>query len=75
MTTTMSTPVPPLDWPHYGIGFVAAVKRVFQKYATFSGRASRERVLVVGPRQSVIGRSPCCYALILALRLRGGPPR
>ena len=37
----MSIPVPPLDWPHYGIGFVAAVKRGFQKYATFSGRASR----------------------------------
>ena len=37
----MSIPVPPLDWPHYGIGFVAAVKRGFQKYATFSGRAGR----------------------------------
>lgn len=33
--------VPPLDWPHYGIGFLPAVKRGFQKYATFSGRASR----------------------------------
>lgn len=32
---------PPLDWPHYGIGFVAAIKRAYQKYATFSGRASR----------------------------------
>jgi uncharacterized membrane protein YhaH (DUF805 family) len=37
----MSTPLPPLDWPHYGIGFIPAVKRGFQKYATFSGRASR----------------------------------
>lgn len=37
----MSTQLPPLDWPHYGIGFVPAVKRAFQKYATFSGRASR----------------------------------
>ncbi|MFT4167348.1 MAG: DUF805 domain-containing protein [Microlunatus sp.] len=37
----MSTPVPPLDWPHYGIGFIPAVKRAFQKYATFDGRASR----------------------------------
>jgi uncharacterized membrane protein YhaH (DUF805 family) len=38
----MSTPVlPPLDWPHYGIGFIPAVKRGFQKYATFTGRASR----------------------------------
>ena len=41
MDLIMSTPVPPLDWPHYGIGFVPAVKRAFQKYATFSGRASR----------------------------------
>jgi uncharacterized membrane protein YhaH (DUF805 family) len=37
----MSTPVPPLEWPHYGIGLVPAVKRGFQKYATFTGRASR----------------------------------
>lgn len=40
----MSTPagsVPPLDWPHYGIGFIPAVKRAFKKYATFTGRASR----------------------------------
>ncbi len=32
---------PPLDHPWYGIGFVDAVKRVFKKYATFEGRASR----------------------------------
>ena len=32
---------PPLDWPHYGIGFVPAVRRGFKKYAAFSGRASR----------------------------------
>lgn len=32
---------PTLDQPWYGIGFVEAVKRFFQKYATFSGRASR----------------------------------
>ena len=32
---------PPLDQPYYGIGFVAAVKRGFKKYATFTGRASR----------------------------------
>src|SRR5215207_11740727 len=32
---------PPLDLPHYGIGFVDAVKRGFRKYATFKGRASR----------------------------------
>lgn len=32
---------PGLDYPWYGIGFGAAVKRVFQKYARFDGRASR----------------------------------
>jgi uncharacterized membrane protein YhaH (DUF805 family) len=36
-----STPPPPLELPHYGIGFVDAVKRTFKKYATFTGRASR----------------------------------
>ncbi|MCW2811346.1 MAG: hypothetical protein JWP61_1804 [Friedmanniella sp.] len=30
-----------LDLPWYGISFVPAVKRVFQKYARFDGRASR----------------------------------
>jgi uncharacterized membrane protein YhaH (DUF805 family) len=38
--TAQSSP-PPLDLPHYGIGFVGAVKRGFKKYATFKGRASR----------------------------------
>jgi uncharacterized membrane protein YhaH (DUF805 family) len=38
----MSGPaLPPLDWPHNGIGFLPAVKRGFIKYARFSGRASR----------------------------------
>jgi uncharacterized membrane protein YhaH (DUF805 family) len=32
---------PPLELPHYGIGFVDAVKRGFKKYAKFAGRASR----------------------------------
>ena len=32
---------PPLEWAWYGIGFGAAIKRFFKKYATFSGRASR----------------------------------
>ena len=32
---------PPLDQPWYGIGIGAAFVRVFKKYATFSGRASR----------------------------------
>jgi uncharacterized membrane protein YhaH (DUF805 family) len=35
------SPPPPLDMPHYGIGFIDAIKRGFKKYATFSGRASR----------------------------------
>ena len=35
------TSTPPLDWPHYGIGFVDAIKRAYKKYAAFSGRASR----------------------------------
>jgi len=35
-------PSPPaLNMPHYGIGFIDAIKRGFKKYATFSGRASR----------------------------------
>ena len=39
----MSQPMlqPPLDWPHYGIGFRGAIVRGFKKYATFAGRASR----------------------------------
>ena len=39
----MSQPMlpPPLDWPHYGIGFGGAIVRGFKKYATFAGRASR----------------------------------
>jgi uncharacterized membrane protein YhaH (DUF805 family) len=32
---------PPLNLPHYGIGFLDAIKRGFRKYATFKGRASR----------------------------------
>jgi uncharacterized membrane protein YhaH (DUF805 family) len=32
---------PPLDQPYYGAPFGVAAKRFFQKYATFSGRASR----------------------------------
>jgi uncharacterized membrane protein YhaH (DUF805 family) len=39
-TAQLSSP-PPLDLPHYGIGFIDAVKRGFKKYATFTGRASR----------------------------------
>jgi len=32
---------PPLWAPHYGIGFLGAIKRFFTKYARFDGRASR----------------------------------
>jgi hypothetical protein len=32
---------PPLELPHYGIGFIDAIKRGFKKYASFAGRASR----------------------------------
>lgn len=41
MTTSIGRDVPPLDWPDYDIGFTDAVKRVFQKYAVFTGRAGR----------------------------------
>jgi hypothetical protein len=34
-------PAPPMDQPHYGIGFGGAISRGFKKYATFAGRASR----------------------------------
>ena len=39
----MSLPIqpPPLDWPHYGIGFGGAIARGFKKYSTFAGRAGR----------------------------------
>jgi uncharacterized membrane protein YhaH (DUF805 family) len=40
-TGTAQASPPPLDLPHYGIGFVDAVKRGFKKYATFQGCASR----------------------------------
>jgi uncharacterized membrane protein YhaH (DUF805 family) len=33
--------VPPLELPYYGAPPIEAVKRVFQKYAVFTGRASR----------------------------------
>jgi uncharacterized membrane protein YhaH (DUF805 family) len=38
MTTTNATS---LEQPRYGVGPVEAVTRFFQKYATFTGRASR----------------------------------
>ena len=44
MTSYVSSPSPAqprLDQPYYGIGFLPAVRRGFQKYAAFTGRASR----------------------------------
>lgn len=35
------TGTPPIDQPWYGIDFINASKRFFNKYATFKGRASR----------------------------------
>ena len=67
MTTPTTAAAPTsLDQPHYGIGPVDAVKRFFQKYATFSGRASRSEYwwvtlafaalyLVLGVLGAVIG--------------------
>ncbi len=37
----MTTAAPPLDQPYDGAPLGAAVRRVFAKYATFHGRASR----------------------------------
>ena len=39
--SSATPPAPPLELPHYGVGFIDAIKRGFKKYATFSGRASR----------------------------------
>jgi uncharacterized membrane protein YhaH (DUF805 family) len=36
-----AAPVPAMNKPYYGIPFVEACKRFFQKYAIFSGRASK----------------------------------
>ncbi len=41
MTNPSLTNQVPLELPDYNIGFIDAVKRGFQKYAVFSGRASR----------------------------------
>ena len=37
----MTAVAPPLDQPFYGAPLGAAIRRVFAKYATFHGRASR----------------------------------
>lgn len=59
-----------LDQPYYGIGFTAAVKRAFQKYARFDGRASRSEywwyalfntiivVVLYGPAMVLLSISP-----------------
>ncbi|HEY0241008.1 MAG TPA: DUF805 domain-containing protein [Friedmanniella sp.] len=71
---------PPLDWPWYGIGFGAAVKRFFKKYATFSGRASRGEYWWYALFSAIIG--VVFYAVLLAFALpamttasSGGTPR
>ena len=40
-TVSLQVGTPPLEEPHYGIGFAGAIRRGFVKYATFQGRASR----------------------------------
>lgn len=44
-----------LDLPYYGIGFGAAVKRYFKKYARFDGRASRSEYWWVALFQAILG--------------------
>ena len=68
----MSIPVPPLDWPHYGIGFVPAVKRGFQKYATFTGRASRSEFWWWALANAIVGT--VLYSLMFVLAFAGRPP-
>ena len=59
MSHQSSPSTPPLNEPHYGIGFGDAVKRGFAKYAIFSGRASLGEywwfVLFVGAGWFVLG--------------------
>ena len=64
----MSGPVvPPLDWPHYEIGFLPAVERGFRKYGRFTGRASRSEFWwwVLGNVVVVL----VCYGLMIGLGL------
>jgi uncharacterized membrane protein YhaH (DUF805 family) len=72
MTLIMSTPVPPLDWPHYGIGFVPAVKRAFQKYAIFTGRASRSEFWWWALANAIV--VTVLYALMFVLAFAGMTP-
>jgi uncharacterized membrane protein YhaH (DUF805 family) len=65
----MSIPVPPLDWPHYGIGFIPAVKRALQKYATFTGRASRSEFWWWALANGIV--ITVLYGLIIALAVAG----
>jgi uncharacterized membrane protein YhaH (DUF805 family) len=65
----MSAPssAPPLDWPHYGIGFLEAFKRALKKYATFTGRASRSEFWWWALANAVVGT--VLYLLMFALGL------
>jgi uncharacterized membrane protein YhaH (DUF805 family) len=73
LDTTAPT-APPLDQPHYGIGFGGAVARGFKKYATFTGRASRSEywwwALFTFVTYLVLGLA--AYALGIATSRDGG---
>ena len=72
MAGTMSIPVPPLDWPHYGIGFVPATKRALQKYATFTGRASRSEFWWWALANAIV--VTVLYVLMFVLAFAGRTP-
>ncbi|GAA4181782.1 hypothetical protein GCM10022287_37600 [Gryllotalpicola koreensis] len=61
-----SDPSTPLDQPYYGIGFFAGWKRYWQKYATFSGRASRSEFW-----WAFLGNAICFLILTGALYVPG----
>lgn len=63
--------VPPLDEPHYGIGFGGAIRRGFVKYATFRGRASRSEYWWW---QLFVTLAVLCWYLIIYLVASAGEP-
>lgn len=69
----MSIATPPLDWPYYGIGFIDAVKRGFQKYATFTGRASRSEFWWWVLANSIIGIVLYVPTLVLGVATQSRP--
>jgi uncharacterized membrane protein YhaH (DUF805 family) len=62
----------PLWAPHYGIGFVDAVKRVFQKYARFDGRASRGEYWWWALADGIV--VAVLYTLVIVLGVASGIP-